>query len=273
MAEPGYYAILPATVRYDKNLTPSAKLLYAEITALSNSKGYCWASNKYFADLYGVGKNSISNWIKNLKDNGYIDIRMIYRENSVSIKERHIFIRDLSLKAYIDNLQEEEQPIQNNGVSQKNGVGYPKNLGGGIPKIWEDNIITEYYNLYSSSLGEKEKEKFKKIIEIYFYVGFKSLTGMMKNKLFTYIKKYDIDYIEDAFKLAGDNNILKISYVDRILEDWSMNGKRDLKSKTNRNKFKNFKGITDDYSAEELEEVARQKQAEGFKKLGVNVDV
>lgn len=47
---------------------------------------------------------------------------------------------------------------------------------------------------------------------------------------------------------------------------------RDFK-KSNSNKFNNFKGITDDYSAEELEEVARQKQAEGFKKLGVNVDV
>lgn len=39
------------------------------------------------------------------------------------------------------------------------------------------------------------------------------------------------------------------------------------------NKFKNFKGITDSYSAEELEEVARRKQKEGFEKLGVNVDV
>lgn len=47
---------------------------------------------------------------------------------------------------------------------------------------------------------------------------------------------------------------------------------RDFK-KSNSNKFNNFKGITDDYSAGELEEVARQKQAEGFKKLGVNVDV
>ena len=47
---------------------------------------------------------------------------------------------------------------------------------------------------------------------------------------------------------------------------------RDYK-KPSSNKFNNFKGITDDYSAEELEEVARQKQAEGFKKLGVNVDV
>ena len=47
---------------------------------------------------------------------------------------------------------------------------------------------------------------------------------------------------------------------------------RDFK-RPNSNKFKNFKGITDSYSAEELEDVAMKKQKEGFEKLGVNVDV
>lgn len=47
---------------------------------------------------------------------------------------------------------------------------------------------------------------------------------------------------------------------------------RDYK-RPNSNKFNNFKGITDSYSAEELEEVAMRKQKEGFEKLGVNVDV
>lgn len=47
---------------------------------------------------------------------------------------------------------------------------------------------------------------------------------------------------------------------------------RDFKP-VNTNKFKNFKQITDSYSAEELEEMAMQKQKAGFEKLGVNVDV
>lgn len=47
---------------------------------------------------------------------------------------------------------------------------------------------------------------------------------------------------------------------------------RDYK-KPNSNKFNNFQGITDSFSAEELEDVAMKKQKEGFEKLGVNVDV
>lgn len=69
-----YYAIIPANVRYDENVRPNAKLLYGEITALCNERGYCWASNQYFAELYKVSKTSISLWIKDLINGGYITI-------------------------------------------------------------------------------------------------------------------------------------------------------------------------------------------------------
>ena len=63
--KPNYYAIIPADVRYSK-ITPNAKLLFAEITALTNKEGYCWANNNYFAELYDVEKRSVQNWLKEL---------------------------------------------------------------------------------------------------------------------------------------------------------------------------------------------------------------
>jgi len=68
-----YYAIIPASVRYS-NISSSAKLMYGEITALCNKKGYCWASNQYFAELYNVSNRSITNWISELKQLNAISI-------------------------------------------------------------------------------------------------------------------------------------------------------------------------------------------------------
>ena len=40
--KPNYYAIIPAIVRYDNDLKPNEKLLYGEITALTNKTGACY---------------------------------------------------------------------------------------------------------------------------------------------------------------------------------------------------------------------------------------
>lgn len=70
--EPGYYAIIPASVRYDDRLQANAKLLYGEITALTTKHGYCYATNDYLAKLYGVNGTTISAWISVLSKYGYI---------------------------------------------------------------------------------------------------------------------------------------------------------------------------------------------------------
>lgn len=78
---PNYYAIIPSFVRYDKDITANAKLLYGEITSLCNEKGYCWASNSYFSKLYGVSDRSIQMLLKQLKDKKYIEIEIIDKQS------------------------------------------------------------------------------------------------------------------------------------------------------------------------------------------------
>jgi len=104
MQKPNYYAIIPAKVRYSKKLTPNAKLLYAEITALCNMNGNCKASTEYFCRLYEVSRASIQNWLRLLEKNGYITRVVKYRQGSKEILSRSINLLDNpSLKNYTDN--------------------------------------------------------------------------------------------------------------------------------------------------------------------------
>lgn len=79
---PNYYAIIPANVRYDNRLSPNSKLLYGEITALANKSGFCWATNRYFAELYQVSKETVSRWVNELVNCNYITSEIIRNENN-----------------------------------------------------------------------------------------------------------------------------------------------------------------------------------------------
>ena len=71
--QPSYYAIIPATVRYCKELPANAKLLYGEITALASTDKGCFARNKYFANLFNVDVRTIARWINLLEQYGFIE--------------------------------------------------------------------------------------------------------------------------------------------------------------------------------------------------------
>lgn len=87
--QPSYYSIITANVRYDNRLTDSEKLLFAEITSLSNKYGYCTATNSYFARLYEVVKETISRRISNLTKYGYLKIETV--KDGKQIKQRKMY--------------------------------------------------------------------------------------------------------------------------------------------------------------------------------------
>lgn len=117
-----YYAIIPAEVRYDEELPPNAKLLYGEITSLCNEKGYCWATNQYFADLYKVSKITVSRWISTLNKKGYIAVETLYKEGTKEIIGRHLYIVNThinkNVNRYIQNDLEGINEIVNTPINK-----------------------------------------------------------------------------------------------------------------------------------------------------------
>jgi len=144
MEKPTYYAVIPAIVRYDQDLSSSEKLLYAEITALCNTTAECYASNAYFAKLYSKDKVTISRWMSKLKDKGYIHVNYKYVADSQAIESRIVRI---------------SQSIP--------GIMTPasKNVSGPTSKNAKDNIIKNnnaqilfkaWWDMYNKKVGKKK---------------------------------------------------------------------------------------------------------------------
>ncbi len=90
----GYYKIIPDYVMFDKELLdiPKSILLYGEISALCNNKGYCWASNAYFAEKLKTTERTIIRYINKLVDKKYLAKKVIYKDGSKEVEKRILSI-------------------------------------------------------------------------------------------------------------------------------------------------------------------------------------
>jgi len=124
--QPSYYAVLTADVRYNKNISANAKLLYAELTALSQKEGYAWASNQYFAELYGVHKDTVSSWVSELVKEKFIKI---------SVDRKSGNLRKIILN---NTIGEKTEGIGKNAYTYRRKDRYP--IGENADIILQDNI-------------------------------------------------------------------------------------------------------------------------------------
>lgn len=138
MSQPSYYAVIPAAIRYDKNLSASEKLFYAEITALTNMNGKCFASNGYFAELYGVDRSTITSWVRKLTQKGFIDVE--YEYEGKQITKRSINLIDPS---GIHTFAPKDGGDLNNHVVTKSKEGGDLIQGGWLENPRDNNTLTE----------------------------------------------------------------------------------------------------------------------------------
>lgn len=211
-----YYAIIPANVRYDKDLSPNAKLLYGEITALCNEKGYCWASNQYFADLYHSSISAVQKWVSALVKKGYINLELVYKEGTKQILQRKLYITpgvniyttshknlyDPGVKNYMTpgvNICVENNKDINNTFNNKKDVYTRKHKFGEYHHV----LLTEdeYEHLKDLYGGYKQVEEHIKILDEYI-----ETSGKKYNSHSLVLQKW----VHDEWTKRNKNNPVKL---------------------------------------------------------------
>lgn len=160
--KPSYYTVMPAVVRYDNRLRANEKILYSEIVTLASKNGYCYANNRYFANLYKVDKYTVSKWIANLKKYEYIDTDIVYKDDYRTVEERRIFlilneeIESIGIDEIVDTIDEKD-----NTLSDNKPIPYGLNHQRPMDEITKDNITsinkTSINKTYSRADGKNEK--------------------------------------------------------------------------------------------------------------------
>lgn len=257
----GYYAIIPAIVRYDNHLNGNAKLLYGELTALANEKGYCWATNQYFANLYNVSKRTIISWLKQLEERNYIKMQIFYKPNSKMVDRRHIYIlpyptdtefytpSEENFITYGKNHQEGDEenfttPSEENFTENNTLINNTKNNTKNIYSVEQSSTMSELFEkvwkTYPKKTNKKKaKEQFLKKIKSdedfeRFKTGYKAYLKYIKlndwyhpQELFRWIRderfndEYDLS--ETATQVRYSNNQVR----QEKLPDWVNEPKKE----------------------------------------------
>ena len=227
--QPNYYSIIPAHVRYDKELKPMEVIMYGELTALSNKYGYSYASNNYFAELYNVHKKTVSTWISNLKEKGYIDT-VVIRDENMTVTERRIYIT---------------APYPSN-----HGEGYPQKSGEPIHKKTEENN-TRINNTRINRDSDETSKSFQYISNNLEIIQ-SPLKAQQLEEAIKDFKDNKLGIVTVATDYCKENN-KGINYLIKVLENWSKDGVDTKEKAISKVKPRNNK--EDDYLAKKKQEL------------------
>lgn len=226
METPNYYAIIVASVRYDKRLKANAKLLYGEITALTGKHGFCWADNKYFAQLYEVSIGTISRWISQLESFGYLRIqyfpeqgnkRRIYISETIGIvkNDNRVLPKKAIADVKMNNtvLSKRARPIVKNDKPNKESNKNNSKMNNresndkSALDFIQNNFPLEwdlFLDKYRKNIPDAEFEKFKDLFNCK-VVG-ESIEFDI-NKLNARLTSFAIHYIENIKKNENKNSV------------------------------------------------------------------
>ena len=190
----GYFSIIPATVLYSEDLKPNEKLLYAVITSLANSKGYCYATNKYLGDKFKVDHKTVSRWVSNLEKYNFIVIDRRYTEKQEFL-QRRIYP---NVSPYLSNNHYPYPPKNHEASDEKmevNNIKYNnKNIHTETKKKFLSNVYlydSEYEEL-TDKFGEIKTNKCIEHLSLY-----KASKGVEYESDYATILRWVADAVEE----------------------------------------------------------------------------
>jgi hypothetical protein len=225
-ATPAYWGILPASVRYDNELPPNAKVLFTEFTALTQKDGYCRASNSYFAELYGVSERVISKWISMLHDREHIKVE-------IDVKRGHK--RKISMTPYRTNV-----PY----LTNKSSIPYRTKVRGLLNTTSKNRCV-------KSRASKNREEEIQKILDLYpkskvvdLPQTWNSINDSLQSAGFVKLSKAVKSYVQvvgaDSRFIMNSNNFFKSKRWADAQDTWK---RPNAVSRKTRSKYDAYLGI------------------------------
>ena len=176
----------------DKDIKNELGLLLI-ISSLCAEKGFCFASNKYFATLFNVTEVSISMKLRKLEKKDYIKINYEYRGCEV-------ISREIRLKNILtDDYKKIESTINKNFKDNNTSIKNKKEIY--KERILNDNDFSD--NFKNTLIEWLEYKKYS-----YEELGFKKLLTIIRNNLKEYSEEELIEVIDESIA----NNYIGITF-------------------------------------------------------------
>jgi hypothetical protein len=92
------FTIIPASIRYDRDINDTLKIIYAVLLLMNNTYEYVYASNEYLSELLKIPNSTLRENLYKLKSYGYIEIK----DNDLT---RYIQVRKDDLNYYKSKIE------------------------------------------------------------------------------------------------------------------------------------------------------------------------
>jgi uncharacterized phage protein (TIGR02220 family) len=164
-----FYAVIPAVILVNEDLSSNEKILYGIISSLTNKLGYCYATNKTLGDYFKKDDTiphpkTISKWVNNLVSLGYLT-NELYTEKSK--QERRIRLADkIVIKQEVKKKITEDKPKK----EEANYDGMVSRIIAYLNKITGKNFSEKTSKYVKLIVGQIEKngrtmDDFMKVVE------------------------------------------------------------------------------------------------------------